>query len=1251
MCNHARWEGGPIVDTNRTDRSAVNLSGFQIENRLGHAFRPQDTSDYGVDAHVEIMRADVATGRLVGLQIKGGPSYFKEETADGWRYRPSRRHVTYWLGHSLPMFLLLVDLATETVYWQEVSERTLETGPKGGLFVLIPRAQTLSTAGAAWETAADRFANIAAEQYEDNLERLPPHVARKLQAMTPELRGPVALLAAHLAHGRGAPEVVIRTLLGSDPTWLAALGPSAGLVTIADYAHAHDLSDLAAEALLRAAERDPDDAFRYTKHAGLMLLGSDRSRARELLNSAATMQGADGDARLAVGFAILEHPVGSASPIALSPAVETILQAANNDDLVLTFLARRKEFGHDLDEAARLAEAALRVVPDSAGVMELLAQILTRRARSTASQPGDHSRALRLASEAIDQFHRWSGPTESALGTLLQCQMTAGDFAGALNRSLPAPEGRATPEESQRPEVQAVAAIASTALDKPDITTRIIEAMPDGIDKKIAVVRLDRTERPDDEKRTQLLGLFPELDDERPEALLQIVMRLSDLGVDESARLDTMVARSMITSGLQRVVAVTAAAALDLNANLPALRALADTEEIAAAKLIDLLADAQRADEAQDAASTAYTRYGTADFAARRCELLRFLQRGDEAATVANDVLASSGVDPLNRRIAHRILARYSIDTAATTQGDASKSHLQRAERQFLECVNADDGLAVDERDVWQLAEVQLQLGSADRAYATITTHDPQVSNDTEARLWLAVVMQQHSLPQSIYLRMLDLADQYAGDATLSAAFLTAVITRTRDASDEPATPADSRPAVDGNLRAAAFAALQTHVQRHGADSPIQVIEAPTPEGLIKKMTEIMRRDDAPLTDVLEMIRQARLPLGFLATATNRPYSAMLALRPLGYYLASPAIEDEDTLDDEAARGAFGSDVVVDPSALLVATELGEYQQVRGNFRNILMARVTHDDIVRGRFDLDGRSASSGFVAYDPATDSIGAGEIDINEHLAALGRFLGLERSASQVQILPTVAVETLNGIDLPEASTWLGPIALAKDRGIALWSDDVAQRRLARALEVAAFSTLTLQQIRATDALGAEDLSTEAFDQIVAGRRSESLAALAARIADIPIDVSTVVEQARAEGWDQAVALVTVGRPGWWHLAVNPWSDLQNILKAAEADSANADPWRYHAMWGVARLAADEPSRVATLLAAMALLQPGGGPDEDEAVRHLKAAHQIATLRKVHRPVDYLAEAATTLVTAGCLADVSDWLLRVRSRFASDE
>src|SRR5260370_4540724 len=189
------------------------------------AFREQSTSDYGVDAQAEVERDGRPVGRLVGLQIKTGPSWFGEPYEGGWKFRPEKKHISYWLNHSLPIYILLVNLDTEIIYWQEISERTLEACPLAGILVRVPEANVLSTAREPWEAAAQKFASPPAEDYDDNLGRLAPSTAGIIPRLAPAPpAGYASLLCAHLARGRRAPELTVQTLLTGMPHWLGSLG-------------------------------------------------------------------------------------------------------------------------------------------------------------------------------------------------------------------------------------------------------------------------------------------------------------------------------------------------------------------------------------------------------------------------------------------------------------------------------------------------------------------------------------------------------------------------------------------------------------------------------------------------------------------------------------------------------------------------------------------------------------------------------------------------------------------------------------------------------------------------------------------------------------------------------------------------------------------------------------------------------------------------------------------------------------------
>lgn len=320
------------TDTDQTGRAGVALCDFVITNDLGLVFREQETSDFGVDAQVEIKREGLPTGRLVGLQIKSGPSWFAEAYEEGWIFRPKPKHIPYWLNHSLPMFVLLVDLVEKIIYWQEISERTLQTGDRGGVHVRVPRSNVLATARDPWETAADEFAATAADDYKDNLERLAPSTASLVRRLAEASPDDAALLCAHLARGRHTPELTVRTLLVSAAPWIASHG-SAGYAVLADFAHSHGIEALAADTLLIAAAADPSQQLRYTTNAGLISLHVDRARARELLEVARNMS-TEFSGRIEIGFLVLGHPATRAAPIPISDQISQRLTVIDNDAVV-----------------------------------------------------------------------------------------------------------------------------------------------------------------------------------------------------------------------------------------------------------------------------------------------------------------------------------------------------------------------------------------------------------------------------------------------------------------------------------------------------------------------------------------------------------------------------------------------------------------------------------------------------------------------------------------------------------------------------------------------------------------------------------------------------------------------------------------------------------------------------------------------------------------------------------------------------
>lgn len=104
----------------------------------GWLFREQTTHDYGIDAHVEIVADQRPTGKLIAIQIKTGTSFFAEETDNDFVFRTDDKHIAYWVGHSMPVVVVLFNPETKQAYWQHVSRETVESTGKGWK-LLIPK--------------------------------------------------------------------------------------------------------------------------------------------------------------------------------------------------------------------------------------------------------------------------------------------------------------------------------------------------------------------------------------------------------------------------------------------------------------------------------------------------------------------------------------------------------------------------------------------------------------------------------------------------------------------------------------------------------------------------------------------------------------------------------------------------------------------------------------------------------------------------------------------------------------------------------------------------------------------------------------------------------------------------------------------------------------------------------------------------------------------------------------------------------
>ncbi len=307
--------------TEQTNRLAVNaMEAAALANHW--FFREQAISDQGIDAHVEKYDLvpgkkgddEVGSGRLIALQIKGGSSYFTKPSPNGWWFPFKERKKKLWLGHALPVLVVLVDLDAGVQYWQRITPATvIKTGKD--YKVEVPSAQVVADSDAEWTEIAGGLGAHALARFEFSLLGVPPPVRGILEKREASEHADAALLANHLAEGRTNPEGTVRALLQAKPAWIARNGQWAWHA-LAGYASDHDLHELAAEAYLLAAAEAPDDAKRSQRliSAALLLRELNEAQSIDLLAEARALPAPD-PIFLALASTIFSRHPGDARPL------------------------------------------------------------------------------------------------------------------------------------------------------------------------------------------------------------------------------------------------------------------------------------------------------------------------------------------------------------------------------------------------------------------------------------------------------------------------------------------------------------------------------------------------------------------------------------------------------------------------------------------------------------------------------------------------------------------------------------------------------------------------------------------------------------------------------------------------------------------------------------------------------------------------------------------------------------------------
>jgi hypothetical protein len=141
--------------TQSQERIGVSIVAETV-SRMNLIWRETPTTDVGIDGQIEFVNdLGEATGQIVAVQVKTGPSYLKGNRNKTWVYYPSDAHRRYWEQFPVPVLLFLCDPGTRRVFWVDARQllrsqskvrmsgihvpktSILEEGARGSLFASI----------------------------------------------------------------------------------------------------------------------------------------------------------------------------------------------------------------------------------------------------------------------------------------------------------------------------------------------------------------------------------------------------------------------------------------------------------------------------------------------------------------------------------------------------------------------------------------------------------------------------------------------------------------------------------------------------------------------------------------------------------------------------------------------------------------------------------------------------------------------------------------------------------------------------------------------------------------------------------------------------------------------------------------------------------------------------------------------------------------------------------------------------------
>lgn len=102
----------------RSERGGINAVRSLLERHGMVVDEVDGRSDYGRDLNVDLTRASEVTGGIIGVQVKGGASYFRHGE---WVISAAPADWEYWRSSTVPIIGMIHDPATDVIRWRSIT--------------------------------------------------------------------------------------------------------------------------------------------------------------------------------------------------------------------------------------------------------------------------------------------------------------------------------------------------------------------------------------------------------------------------------------------------------------------------------------------------------------------------------------------------------------------------------------------------------------------------------------------------------------------------------------------------------------------------------------------------------------------------------------------------------------------------------------------------------------------------------------------------------------------------------------------------------------------------------------------------------------------------------------------------------------------------------------------------------------------------------------------------------------------------